>query len=523
MTVKYQLICFFYTLIVSASDTTAQKTNAITAKSVKTSNGFISGTFNTRKNVLIFKGVPYASPPIGDLRWKEPQPAQVWTTTFKADHFGPSAMQAKPIPSEPFTKEFLIPENGAISEDCLYLNVWTGAKNSDEKRPVIVFIHGGAFLSGSGSVPLYDGEAIATKGAVFVTINYRVGIFGFFAHPELTKESKHHASGNYGILDQIAALKWVHNNIGAFGGDPENVTIAGQSAGGMSVSVLAASPLARGLFSKMISESGAMIVKGTFGGTTLLDTAEIKGAEFAKRSGAADIKALRNIPAEKLQSMLTGFSGVIVDGFVLPEPITSAYAKGAYAALPLLTGYNHEDGFGLPNVNLEDYKDYIVELFGDEASKALKMYPAATNEEAAQSLQAISRDSFLGLQSYAWGRKQSETGKNNVFMYFFTRKIPGADGNTTYGAFHSGELPYAYGNLGLLKRSLKKEDFKLSDLMVSYWLNFAKTGNPNGYGLPKWPAFNMAKAEVMIFNKSSKGTKHPFKNSLEFFYDRASQ
>jgi len=242
----------------------AGKATKVSVNSIKTESGLISGISGQDANVMVFKGIPFAAPPLADLRWKEPQPVKSWNGVRKCDTFGPCAPQKRGIVFPPYTAEMMVPAEGAINEDCLYLNVWTAAKSTADKRPVIVFIHGGSFGGGSGSIAIYNGESMAAKGVVFVTINYRLGGFGFFAHPELTKESPHHASGNYGILDQIAALQWVKKNITAFGGNPDNVTIAGQSAGSMSVNVLDASPLAKGLFHRMIAESGAFVVKGSF-------------------------------------------------------------------------------------------------------------------------------------------------------------------------------------------------------------------------------------------------------------------
>src|SRR6476620_2662270 len=276
---------------------------------VKTDAGLVSGTL--KQDIHIFKGIPFAAPPVGDLRWKAPQPVHQWGGVKVCDKFSASPMQASPAPFSMWTEEFLIPKE-PISEDCLYLNVWTGASSSKEKRPVLVWIYGGGFGSGGTAVPIYDGEAMAKKGIVFVSINYRVGIFGFFAHPELTAESKNHASGNYGLLDQIAALKWVKKNIAAFGGDPNNVTIAGQSAGSMSVNCLVASPLAKGLFNKAIAESGASFIN-SFGNTTL-QQAEENGVKTAASLKVNSIEALRKLTAAELMKAQS-MRGVIIDGY----------------------------------------------------------------------------------------------------------------------------------------------------------------------------------------------------------------
>src|SRR5450432_2348179 len=284
---------------------------------VKTNAGLISGTTNTDGDIHIFKGVPFAAPPVGHLRWQKPQPVKPWDAVRKCDAFGASPVQVKPVPFSMWSKEFLIPDE-PISEDCLYLNVWTGAKQQQEKRPVIVWIYGGGFSSGGSGCPIYDGEAMAKKGIVFVSINYRVGIFGFLSHPELTSESGGHASGNYCFLDQIAGIRWVQNNITAFGGDPDNITIAGQSAGSMSVNYLVASPLCKGLFRRAIAESGASFVSSPIRKTLKLTQAEAAGLQFMQSCNAKSIGELRKTPAEELlKKQFAG--GPIIDGYVLPQ------------------------------------------------------------------------------------------------------------------------------------------------------------------------------------------------------------
>jgi len=362
---------------------------------------------------------------------------------------------------------------------------------------------------------------MARKGIVFVTINYRLGVFGFFSHPELTKESPHHASGNQGILDQIAALKWIKKNIAAFGGDPNNVTIAGQSAGAMSVNILDASPLGRGLFAKMIAESGANVVKGPFGGVMSLDTAEERGLQIAKSAGAVSLQELRNMPSEKLMPLYKGIGTVIVDGYVLPESIPSIFAKGKQADLPLLTGYNGDDNFGPGPTTLEAYKENLKKQYGQDAGKVFQLYSANNDEEVKVAASNLSRDGGFGVQNYGWSRIQSDRGNAKVYLYFFNRKVPEFGGTNKFGAFHTGEVMYAYDNLKFLNRPLEPADFELAKLMSSYWVNFARTGDPNGKGLPVWPAFNKEKGEVKIFDATSVATKHPFLEGLEFLYQRA--
>jgi para-nitrobenzyl esterase len=501
----------------------AQRGEPIRVEAVRVQNGLIAGSLTADSSVMIFKGVPFAAPPVGALRWKEPQPLKNWKGVRHCDHFGPNAMQGKPVPFSVYTAEFLIPQDGAISEDCLYLNIWSAARTREERRPVIVFIHGGGYVAGSGSCPIYDGVAMAGKGVIFVTINYRLGLFGFYAHPALTRESAHHASGNYGILDQIAALQWVKRNIAAFGGDPDNVTIAGQSAGSMSVNILCASPLARGLFSKMIAESVAIVLPGSLGrlgGVMSLDTAEEKGLQFQRSLGARDLTALRALPADSLMKAFKGGSNAIVDGYVLPESVPAIFSKGKQAVLPLLTGFNADDALGPAAGNLADYKEYVQHQFGTDADRVLALYPAETDSAARRSAKDLSRDMGLGFEHYAWATMQSQRGQQKTFLYFFTRQVPEYGGTHQYGAFHTGEVMYAYHTLSFLRRPLVAEDHALSETMSSYWVNFARTGDPNAYGLPAWPAFTRDKADVMIFDVQPEAKRHPFADGLEYFYHR---
>ena len=340
---------------------------------VKTGAGSVSGVA-AQSGVVSFKGIPFAAPPVGDLRWKAPQPVTSWLGVKKCDTFGPSPMQGKPVTFMVYTPEFLIPEK-QISEDCLYLNIWTKfAKGA--KKPVFVWIYGGGFTSGGTAVPIYDGEAMAKKGIIFVSINYRVGVFGFMAHPELTSESPDHASGNYGLLDQIAALKWVKHNITAFGGDPDNVTIGGQSAGSMSVNCLVASPQAKELFNKAIAESGSLV----YGNNPLrpngnLHTAEAEGIKLQEFVHAASLSELKKIPAEDLMKF-QGRYAPIVDGYVLPKPIADIFAAGQQNNVPLLTGWNADENFVTVFKNKDDYVKQIKDQYGSSADTFLKYYPA---------------------------------------------------------------------------------------------------------------------------------------------------
>ena len=457
--------------------------------------------------------MPFAAPPVGNLRWKASQPVTPWTGVKECNAFGPSPMQPKPAAFSMWSEEFLIPKE-PISEDCLYLNVWTGAKFAKEKRPVMVWIYGGGFGSGGSGVPIYDGEAMARKGIVFVSINYRVGVFGFFAHPELTKESGKNASGNYGLLDQLAALQWVQKNITAFGGDPGNVTIAGQSAGSMSVNCLVASPLGKGLFKKAIAESGAKVLKSS---STLQD-AEQDGLKTAEALKASSITELRNIPAEELLEKAKGMRAPIIDGYVLPVAISKIFAGGKENDVALLTGWNQDEGllFG-PIKNATAYRKQVAEQYGVDSATFLKYYPAATDSEAAKSQLDASRDIIFGVENYTWANLESMQGKK-VFVYRFIRKVPATGEYVKYGAFHTGEVPYAYDNLKFVNRPWQPVDEKLADVMSSYWVNFITSGDPNGKGLPKWPIYITTTKEVMQLGVKQQARHLPDEEALDFMY-----
>ncbi|MFI5153060.1 MAG: carboxylesterase/lipase family protein [Chitinophagales bacterium] len=478
---------------------------------VKTDAGQVSGSLNTTGDVYAFKGIPFAAPPVGDLRWKAPQPVKPWDAVKKCLAFGPSPMQPTPAPFSMWSEEFLIPKE-PISEDCLYLNVWTGAKSAGEKRAVLVWIYGGGFASGGSAVPIYDGEAMAKKGIVFVSINYRVGPFGFFAHPDLTKESGKNASGNYGIMDQIAALKWIQKNITQFGGDPGNVTIAGQSAGSFSVNCLVATPLAKGLFQKAIGESGAIFSNAM----PNLAKGEEGGLNIAKTLNASSIADLRKISAEDIMKKGMGLRGLIVDGYVLPESVAQIFAEGKENKVSLMTGWNQDEGlmFGATK-KAEDFKKDLNDRYGEHATTALKYFPADNDSIAALSQSNLSRDMVFGSQNYAWAKITADHG-SKVYLYRFARKVPGTGIYAKYGAFHTGEVPYAYDNLKFVNRPWQESDHQLAETMSSYWANFIKTGIPNGKNLPNWPAYTKNGKEVMMLNERCAAEKLPEAEELDF-------
>jgi para-nitrobenzyl esterase len=500
----------FYILIISfILSCSSEKKGNIDSKGLQTTAGTISGKTTEDGAVKIFMGVPYAAPPVGDLRWKAPQPQQPWKGTKVCTENPPSAMQSTPGPFMCWSKEFIAPV-APLSEDCLYLNIWTPANSTDEKLPVMVWIHGGALTSGSGTVPLYNGEQTARKGVVFITINYRLGIFGFLAHPELSAESALKTSGNYGILDQIAALKWVKENIAAFGGNPENVTIAGQSAGSFSVNMLMVSPLAKGLFHKAIAQSGGMFGKQLSLGQ-MIQSAESAGKQLTERMGVKSINDMRLIPADSLLKVQERF-GIAVDNVVIPQ-VYKTFAERNQNDVALISGWNADDGvsFG-PPANAEQFKRTIKTQYGDRSDEFLKFFPSNSDDEAAQSQKLVSQ-LYFGWNNYAWARMQTQQGKSKAYLYYFTHVPPG---EPNYGAFHSAEFGYALHTLHLWNRPFIDVDFKLEEIMSSYWVNFAKTGNPNGEGLPEWPVFNNKNPEVIELGDEVKKAPLPYLDKLRF-------
>ena len=462
---------------------------------VRVQGGLLLGAPGLDPSVTVFKGVPYAAPPVGDLRWRAPQPLTPWDGVRKADQFSANCVQRLRDSVGPWTSEYQ--PHGTVSEDCLYLNVWTAATSAKDKRPVLVYIHGGAFTDGSGNVPVYDGEGLAKKGVVVVTINYRVGLLGFFTHPDLTKESGHASSGNYGLLDQVAALRWVKANIAAFGGDPTRVTIAGQSAGAASVHYLTASPLAKGLFARAIAESGSSLHMGP--GKTLAQS-EQDGVRFAESRNARSLRQLRSLPAGALASPLSGdFSfRPIVDGWFLRRSVDEVFAKGEQSDVPTLTGWTFDEGSfdtGYGKTPADEFRKQVQQRAGALADAFLRLYPAGTRDEAAESQKASRRDQSL-LSMHMWAANRARTGKTAVFTYLFTHPQPGPT-QDTYRVFHSSELPYVFNNLNKSDRPWTATDRKIAEELSGYWVNFIRTGDPKGAGLPLWPASSAASATTM--------------------------
>jgi para-nitrobenzyl esterase len=453
---------------------------------VQLDTGTIEG--RSEDGVRTFKGIPYAAAPVGDLRWKAPQPVRHWNAVRQADRFGPRCMQL------PLFSDMVFRSNG-MSEDCLYLNVWTPAASSGHKLPVLVYFYGGGLQTGDGSEPRYDGASMARQGIVALTVNYRLGAFGFFAHPALTAESPFQASGNYGMLDQAAALAWVRRNIAAFGGDPQRVTIAGESAGSYSVSVQMASPLSRHLIAGAIGESGA--VMGLTPPPTLGE-AEAKGQALAAQLNATTLDQLRAVPAATLLEAAGRKDapqfGVIVDGHVLPQAPAAIYAAGEQAKVPLLAGWNSEESsaraiLGDGPATEDNLMAALQRLYGARAAAARQAY-AGDVETAARELAS---HRFIGFGTWRWIDLAARTGGKHVYRYFYTRPRPATKAGepASTGAAHSAEIEYALGNLdGNRVYAWTDDDRAVSRQVQAYFANFIKTGNPNGAGLPNWPALD---------------------------------
>ena len=462
---------------------------------VQLDSGMVSGIAGSNPDVRVFKGIPFAAPPTGNLRWRAPQPVAHWDGVRKGDEFGPICMQA--------TGRGGGGGQGAapnMSEDCLYLNVWTAAKAASERLPVLLWIHPGGYTSGSGSSPGTDGEALAKKGAVVVTINYRLGVLGFFAHPELTKESDRRASGNYALMDQTAALEWVQKNIAGFGGDPKRVTVDGDSAGAASIGNLMGSPRTKGLFQRAIAESGAWIGLSV-GHTMTLSEAEQAGMKTAETLGASSLADLRAKPAADVLKGGRG-GGPIIDGYFLPEDVGKIFAEGRQNDVPVLLGSNKDEGtFFMQPTTAAKFIEQAHRRYGDLADAYLKLYPAGSDEEANASQLAAFRDE-LGWVMRNWASLQTKTGKSKAYLYYFTHEPPAPTtasprGGFGSGATHGAEAAYVFENL-LGARPWTDLDHQLSDTISSYWVNFAAKGDPNGKGLPAWPVYSDKKNDRLV-------------------------
>ncbi|MET0247402.1 MAG: carboxylesterase family protein [Sphingomonas sp.] len=500
---------------------------AASTLAVTIDSGRLDGV-RTGAGVDAFLGIPYAAPPVRDLRWRDPQPVRPWSGTFHADRFAPQCTQPQRTGE---TNQY----SGAeiTSEDCLYLNVW--AKPGARKAPVIVFIHGGGFFIGSGSMPLYGGEEAARRGAVVVNLNYRLGVLGFLSHPELTRESPHGTSGNYAFLDQIAALQWVRRNIARFGGDPDNVTIAGQSAGSMAVLALQASPLARGLFDRAVGMSGALLGSSGPGAMRPLSEGEKEGARFLDLMKAKDIRSLRLVPADRLVVPRVPGSpaiGAIQDGYVLPASIDEIFARKQQNDVPLLLGFTRDESLGGlgPIRTLAEYRERVSARYGQRAGQFMALYPASSDEEARAQARLADRDATMVASMKMWAVAQTVNGRSPVYSYMFARPHSYAPGVTfpdldpaTAGAYHTSEVPFWLGTLDSFNtyrttRAWTAADRAFSAEMTDSLIAFAKTGNPDTRTF-HWPKFDPADPRLLELGTTARPGAWPSEERLAFFHD----
>ena len=475
---------------------------------VKTAEGILEG--KDLSGITIFKGVPFAAPPVGNLRWKAPQPVQKWEGVRKATEYGPNPMQEALFGDMNFGTK-------VNSEDCLYLNIWTPAKTMKEHLPVLIYFNGGGLMAGSGSEPRYAGDAMARKGIISITANYREGIFGFFAHPQLSKETFYKGSGNYGFMDQVAAIQWVKDNIEAFGGDPNRITIVGESAGSMSVSALMASPLCQGLFAQAMGSSGSVM---GFNKVLTLKEAEQKGVELAKQIGKKNIKDLRALPAEELMKLaaVKAIPTYNIDGYFLTEQPTETYAKGNQTKVPLLIGGNNQEMspwavLAGKQPTVENLKAGAKAMFGDNVDEAFRLYGINSDKDVLEQPGInLASDLFLDYSTWKWGNMHKLTSGQPVYRYRYCHprpamaikgKVAGLAGGVVdakegqpqmpqdKGAVHSADIEYAMGTLPTNRvYDWQPEDYMVSDIFSQYYVNFVKTGNPNGLGLVEWPSTN---------------------------------
>ncbi|AEI46939.1 carboxylesterase/lipase family protein [Runella slithyformis] len=508
----------------------AQGNNAFAVQTT-VENGIIEGNYDTKTGIQTYFGVPFAKPPVGDLRWKAPQPAENWKGVKETKKFGPRPMQ-KIVFGDMNSR------SDGLSEDCLYLNVWTPAKRNTKGLPVLLYYYGGGNAAGDGSEPRYDGESMAKKGIVVVTCNYRLNIFGFLAHPELSAEAPYKASGNYGMLDQAAALKWVQKNIAAFGGDPKKITLAGESAGSIAVSMQMSSPLSRGLIAGAIGESGAGI-NPTMAPVPLAD-GEKMGVDFLKKAGVATIKQLRALSSRDVyelfdESKMFGFP-IVIDGYFLPKTIPQIFAAKEQAQVPLLLGWNSAEIPGGAFMQGQPYKEenYVARVkkeYPNDFEEVLKLYPHGSEKEIELSATALAADRFISYSTWKWFDLHRNNSTQPVYRYLYSKLRPElvdkslasglaggtvrADGNApkppkAVGAPHACEIEYCMGNLHLVKDyAWTADDYKVSDTMLNFFANFIKTGNPNGDKLPEWPVAKAGDATppVMILDTESKAEK----------------
>lgn len=464
-------------------------------KAIEVDGGKITGTLSSDSKVAIYKGIPYAASPVGELRWKTPQSVNSWNGVKECADFGPSAIQGPQAPFMMWSKEFIIDTSKGYSEDCLNLNVWSETQGATNKRPVIVYIHGGGFTSGGSSCDVYDGEAIAKKDVVYVSINYRVGIFGYLAHPELSAESKDGVSGNYGVLDQVEALKWVKKNISKFGGDPDNVTIAGQSAGSASVNVLTMMPKAKGLFKNAVAMSFNNL-NDNFETMTKKETA---ASELFKGKNLKDMRAMSTDELLALSKSKTVLYAPCVDGNVIPKNQLDMLKEGSVNDANLMTGnvtgdtrlfliFPKKGNIDTTTMKKADLIAAIKTIFGSYTDECLATYPI-NSDEAISEYNEINQDGMMALQVYL-AKVRALKSKSQTYVYKFTHAMPG-EKSAEFGAFHTADVPYFLNHFSAERKSYwTQTDYDLGYKMSSYLVNFAKTGNPNGDNLPKWNAYD---------------------------------
>ncbi len=470
----------------------------------KTADGVLEGVVSADGKVRTFKGIPYAAPPVGDLRWKAPQPVIPWNGVRNASEYGARCMQGNIYPD-------MIFHDAGPSEDCLHLNLWMPANPPSAKLPVMVWIYGGGYQAGATSEGRQDGGNLSKRDVVVVSMDYRLGIFGFFSHPELAKESGHNSAGNYGLMDQLAALQWVKKNIATFGGDPDNVTIFGESAGSFSVSALVASPLAKGLFKRAIGESGAYFSNAPLPMKPLAETAKA-GAQFAKTNlGTDSLRELRAKSAgEVLQAAVQhgGFDFVPnIDGYYLPKDVLTIFAAGKQSIVPTLAGWNRDEqaAGGILETDAptaENYSKHLQALYGTNAAKIAKLYAGSTEAEIKRAAGDLASDRFIAFGTWKWLEMTSKTGKVPVYRYEFDQTLPlaaDAPAGTEAMAPHASEIEFVFQMLSSRNLPWRPDDRTVSDLMAGYWSNFAKTGDPNGEGLPKWPLYT-AKTDYPVLH-----------------------
>lgn len=505
---------------------TTGSSNFKTSQIVTVEGGTIEGTH--QDDITIFKGIPFAAPPTGDLRWKAPQPVQPWSETLKTTDFKPGC------PQDPMMA--MMPPGTVFSEDCLYLNVWTPATTPDDNIPVLVWIYGGGFNGGLTAIPMYNGMKLAQKGVVFISIAYRVGPYGFLAHPELSQESGQ-GSGTYGLQDMIAALKWIRKNIQVFGGDSSKVTIFGHSAGGIATSMLAASPKGKGLFEGVISMSGGSFAPSKFGdeagqNVPTLGLAESMGKDFLNTLGVEDIASARKLSTDAIQQGVAK-SGMpfmfwpAEDGNIIVSDQYLLYEEGRFHDTPILIGSTSDEAasflippgaegppgpFSQAPSTMADYTRKIKDEYGPTADTILKAYACETDEDAFRAIKGVMRDNMFGWHTWSWAKFQSTKGRHNAFVYYFDQHGP----ETPDGAGHGADVPSAFKTLGDVPPGPgnpmvppNETDFAVSDLMSSYFVNFVKTGDPNAPGLPEWPVFQETDQQAMIFDAGTSARPLP--------------